>query len=407
MPLQKKATPSISRPANAGRLRRGRVGAASKPATVQRAHAGDTDPLLRSRDRAKRKAIDNLIQARLDESVEQIRYALAHMESDKTQRTAYLRRILGTMSPKDAKVLRQGVVGEHKADASDPDLELVAHPKPGQYPYRYRMSRKSYEAQKYRLQIELLKLANWVRDNGKRVVVLFEGRDAAGKGGTIKRMMEHLNPRGARVVALDKPTPEERSQWYFQRYVAHLPTHGELVLYDRSWYNRAGVERVMKFCTHEQYRQFLEDAPGFERQLVRSGIHLVKFWFSVSQKEQQRRFEARKVDPLKQWKLSPVDIASRNKWNEYTKAKEEMFKHTDIEEAPWIVVNADCKKRARLNAIRYLLNSLPYEFKDPANVGAVDPLLVKRAKDRMGAQEDDEQETPAERSPRREGGKTR
>jgi polyphosphate kinase 2 len=241
------------------------------------------------------------------------------------------------------------------------------------------MSRKNYERQKYRLQVELLKLQAWVKETGQKVVILFEGRDAAGKGGTIKRMMEHLNPRGARVVALEKPTETEKGQWYFQRYVQNLPTAGEIVLFDRSWYNRAGVERVMGFCSDAEYQEFIRQAPEFERMLTRSGIHLIKFWFSVSQKEQRRRFKERKVHPLKQWKLSPVDVASLDKWDDYTKAKEAMFFATDTADAPWTVVKSDCKKRARLNALRYLLHKLNYTGKEIDNISAVDPLIVGRA----------------------------
>lgn len=210
-------------------------------------------------------------------------------------------------------------------------------------------------------------------------MIVFEGRDAAGKGGTIKRFMEHLNPRGARVVALEKPTNAEQGQWYFQRYVEHLPTAGEIVLFDRSWYNRAGVERVMDFCTEEEYTEFLRQAPEFERNLVRSGIHLTKFWFSGSRKEQRRRFRERERHPLKQWKLSPVDIASLDKWDEYTKAKETMFHFTDSFDAPWTVVKSGCKKRARLNAMRYVLHNFDYDNKDGEKIGAIDPLLVGRA----------------------------
>jgi polyphosphate kinase len=241
------------------------------------------------------------------------------------------------------------------------------------------MARRSYEKQKYRLQVELLKLQAWVKESGQRVVILFEGRDAAGKGGTIKRFMEHLNPRGARVVALEKPSEIERGQWYFQRYIEHLPTRGEIVLFDRSWYNRAGVERVMGFCSQQEYDEFMRQAPEFERHLVRSGVHLFKFWFSVSRDEQRRRFKERKVHPLKQWKLSPVDLASLDKWAEYTLAKEAMFLHTDTSDAPWTVIKSDCKKRARLNTMRYLLHRLPYKNKDVARLGTVDTLLVGRA----------------------------
>jgi polyphosphate kinase 2 len=241
------------------------------------------------------------------------------------------------------------------------------------------MLRRNYEKQKYRLQVELLKLQAWAKETGQRVVILFEGRDAAGKGGTIKRLMEHLNPRGARVVALEKPSELERGQWYFQRYVQHLPTRGEIVLFDRSWYNRAGVERVMGFCNEDEYSEFMRQAPEFERHLVRSGVHLIKFWFSVSRKEQRRRFREREAHPLKQWKLSPIDKASLDKWEEYTKAKEAMFFATDTADSPWTVIKSDCKKRARLNAMRYMLHKLPYTNKDLDAIGMVDPLLVGRA----------------------------
>ncbi len=259
------------------------------------------------------------------------------------------------------------------------EAELTQDWRNGGYPYRYLLSRKSYEKQKYRLQVELLKLQSWVKESGQKIVVLFEGRDAAGKGGTIKRFMEHLNPRGARVVALDKPSDDERGQWYFQRYVRHLPTRGEIVLFDRSWYNRAGVEHVMSFCSELEYREFMRQAPVFEQNLVHSGIHLIKFWFSVSREEQRRRFAERHAHPLKQWKLSPIDRASLDKWDDYTKAKEAMFFHTDTADAPWTVIKSDDKKRARINALRFLLHSFPYMQKDPERIGQVDPLLVGRA----------------------------
>lgn len=260
-----------------------------------------------------------------------------------------------------------------------PDDELAEDWRKGTYPYKNKMSRRRYEQQKYRLQVELLKLQAWVKETGQRIVILFEGRDAAGKGGAIKRFMEHMNPRGARVVALDKPTDAERGQWYFQRYVRHLPTAGEIVLFDRSWYNRAGVERVMGFCSKEEYEEFMRQSPEFERHLVRSKVHLVKYWFSVSRGEQRRRFTAREAHPLKQWKLSPVDLASLDKWDDYTEAKESMFFHSDTADSPWTVIKSDCKKRARINSMRYLLHKLPYKDKDPDNIGPVDPMIVGRA----------------------------
>lgn len=261
----------------------------------------------------------------------------------------------------------------------NPDEELSENWKQGGYPYKYLLSRKSYEKQKYRLQVELLKLQAWVKQTGQRVVILFEGRDAAGKGGTIKRFMEHLNPRGARVVALEKPSTAESGQWYFQRYAQHLPTRGEIVLFDRSWYNRAGVERVMGFCTQDEYLEFMRQTPEFERMLVHSGVHVIKFWFSVSRDEQRRRFKEREKHPLKQWKLSPIDVASLDKWEEYTKAKEAMFFHTDTPDAPWTVIKSDCKKRARINAMRYILHRLPYSNKTLENIGVTDPLIAGRA----------------------------
>jgi polyphosphate kinase 2 len=289
--------------------------------------------------------------------------------------------IFAGASPDDATALRNALLARQDgAEAQiDPDTELVRNWREGGYPYKNLMSRKNYERQKYRLQVELLKLQAWVKEKGERIVILFEGRDAAGKGGTIKRFMEHLNPRGARVVALEKPSDVERGQWYFQRYVQHLPTAGEIVMFDRSWYNRAGVERVMNFCTPAQYEEFMREAPEFERHLVNSGTHLFKFWFSVSRAEQRRRFKARERHPLKQWKLSPIDLASLDKWEGYTTAKEAMFFHTDTADSPWTVIKSDCKKRARLNAMRYVLHQLAYTNKDPEAIGQLDPLLVGRA----------------------------
>ncbi len=247
------------------------------------------------------------------------------------------------------------------------------------YPYDERMKRDQYEDEKRQLQIELLKLQKWTQANGLRHIFLFEGRDAAGKGGTIKRFMEHLNPRGARVVALEKPTEREITQWYFQRYVEHFPAAGEMVLFDRSWYNRAGVERVMGFCSPKQYGEFIEQVPLFEQILVNDEISLIKFWFSVSQSEQRTRFTIRMVDPVRQWKLSPTDLASLDKWGDYTYAKEDMFAKTDTDVAPWIVVKSNDKKRARLNAMRYVLSKFDYDNKNFDIVGEPDPLIVGRA----------------------------
>ncbi|WP_410000867.1 polyphosphate kinase 2 [Salipiger bermudensis] len=246
----------------------------------------------------------------------------------------------------------------------------------GAYPYDTKMSTKSYERQKAQLQAELLKVQLWFQQTGQKAVLLFEGRDAAGKGGTIKRFTEHLNPRHARVVALNKPSDLERGQWYFQRYIEHLPTAGEIVLYDRSWYNRAGVERVMGFCEPNEYLEFMRQTPDLERMLVRAGIKLYKYWFSVTREEQLRRFKSRETDPLKQWKLSPIDKASLDKWDDYTEAKEAMFFYTDTADAPWIVVKSNDKKRARINCMRHFLSTLDYPGKDRRVATPADPLIV-------------------------------
>jgi polyphosphate kinase len=260
----------------------------------------------------------------------------------------------------------------------EPLLEVDPHAETWRegYPYDKKMTRHEYEEIKRELQIELLKMQSWVKETGQKVVVIFEGRDAAGKGGTIKRFTEHLNPRGARVVALEKPTERERTQWYFQRYVDYLPAAGEIVMFDRSWYNRAGVERVMGYCTPEEYLEFMREAPELERMLVRSGIHLTKFWFSVSRGEQITRFARRQTDPVRQWKLSPTDLASLDKWDAYTEAKEAMFFYTDTADAPWTVIKSNDKKRARVSAIRHVLHTLDYTDKDPKLAGAPDPLIV-------------------------------
>jgi polyphosphate kinase 2 len=247
------------------------------------------------------------------------------------------------------------------------------------YPYEERMDRADYEREKRLLQIELLKLQNWVKANDQRLVILFEGRDAAGKGGTIKRFMEHLNPRGATVVALEKPSEREMAQWYFQRYIAHLPAAREMVLFDRSWYNRAGVERVMGYCTRAEYLEFMRETPELERMLVRSGINLIKFWFSVTRHEQRTRFLIRQVDPVRQWKLSPTDLASLDKWDDYTEAKEAMFFYTHTADAPWTMIKSNDKKRARLAAMRHVLTRFPYDNKDEEVVGMADPLIVGSA----------------------------
>ena len=244
------------------------------------------------------------------------------------------------------------------------------------YPYDTKLGRKDYERTKRKLQIELLKLQAHVKDSGLKVAILFEGRDAAGKGGAIKRFSEHLNPRGARVVALNIPTERERTEWYFQRYVPHLPTGGEIVLFDRSWYNRAGVERVMGYCSPAEYLNFMRETPELERMLIRSGVHLIKLWFSVSKQEQMARFAARGQDPVKQWKLSPTDLASLDKWDSYTAAKQAMFFHTHTGDSPWTVIKSNDKKRARIEAMRVLLSQFDYPSKDHELVGEPDPRLV-------------------------------
>ena len=247
------------------------------------------------------------------------------------------------------------------------------------YPYDTKLSRKAYEKEKRALQIELLKLQLWAKSTGQKILIIFEGRDAAGKGGSIKRFTEHLNPRGARVVALEKPTDIEQTQWYFQRYIKHLPSGGEIVLMDRSWYNRAGVERVMGYCTQAQYFEFMREVPDLERMLVNSGIHIIKCWFSVTREEQLARFTSRRTDPVRQWKLSPTDLASLDKWDDYTAAKEAMFFYTHTGDAPWTVIKSNDKKRARLEAMRYVLSQFDYPSKDEAVVGELDSLIVRSA----------------------------
>ena len=241
-----------------------------------------------------------------------------------------------------------------------------------------RVKKSVYEKELFRMQLELVKMQEWVKNNGLKVVVIFEGRDAAGKGGVIKRMTQHLSPRICRVAALPAPTERERTQWYFQRYCAHLPAAGEIVLFDRSWYNRAGVERVMGFCTEEDYREYMRTCPEFERMLVRSGITLIKYWFSVADEEQEKRFQSRLLEPHKRWKLSPMDLESRTRWLEYSKAKDQMFAHTDIKQAPWYVVNADDKRHARLNCIRHFLSMIPYEDLTP------EPIELPERKEGVG-----------------------
>ena len=348
---------------------------------TRKARDGDVAPALDTAE-IERFEVDEAIAAAQDAKIVAVSDILQHeAERSAADKLRTLEAILSGASPDDIHMLRSALMRADRTQgkAQDPDDELAPDWRQGGYPYRNLMSRKAYEKQKYRLQVELLKLQAWVKETGQRVVILFEGRDAAGKGGTIKRFMEHLNPRGAHVVALEKPTETERGQWYFQRYIQHLPTAGEIALFDRSWYNRAGVERVMGFCSDDEYNEFMRQVPEFERNLVRSGIHLIKFWFSVSRDEQRRRFRERESHPLKQWKLSPIDLASLDKWDDYTKAKEAMFFYTDTADAPWTVVKSDCKKRARLNALRYVLHKLPYTNKNLEQIGALDPLLVGRA----------------------------
>ncbi|CUJ64155.1 MULTISPECIES: polyphosphate kinase 2 [Achromobacter] len=370
------ATPKSTRAARADKPAK----SAQPPAATLATPAGlpAIEPAIQARKRVNAREV----AARQETSAVLADIARRYQVGESGEAHAALRSVIEELSPDDAVAVHRALLEANvqaPAVRRNPDEELATDWREGIYPYRHRMLRRNYEKQKYALQVELLKLQAWVKATGQRVVILFEGRDAAGKGGTIKRMMEHLNPRGARVVALEKPSDTERGQWYFQRYVQHLPTAGEIVMFDRSWYNRAGVERVMGFCSQEEYLQFLRQVPDFERHLVTSGIHLVKFWFSVSQEEQRRRFLQRKVHPLKQWKLSPVDLASLDKWDDYTRAKEAMFAHTDTADAPWIVVKSDCKKRARLNAMRYVLSRLPYEGKSGAPELALDPLIVGRA----------------------------
>lgn len=264
-------------------------------------------------------------------------------------------------------------------DAAAREGSLLTAFERGDYPYSEKMPRREYEARKAELQAELLKVQLWAQETQQKFVLLFEGRDAAGKGGTIKRFMEHLNPRAARVVALNKPTWEEQGQWYFQRYIQELPTVGEMVFYDRSWYNRAGVERVMGFCEPSDYLEFMRQTPELERMLVRSGIRLYKYWFSVTQDEQKRRFDSRGTDPLKQWKLSPIDKASLSKWDDYTEAKEAMFFYTDTADAPWTVIKSNDKKRARINCMQHFLSTLDYPGKDPSVATPPDTLIVSSA----------------------------
>jgi len=357
---------------------------ANSPSRKRKVSSGDIAPDTTTVSSIENFAVSESIAAAQDAKLEAVQDIIQRISSNELSTLPEaLHTILKGASPDDAAALSKAltVIKDSKAIKARlrNDQALAKDWRDGGYPYQNLLSRKSYEKQKYRLQVELLKLQAWVKETGQRVVILFEGRDAAGKGGTIRRFMEHLNPRGARVVALEKPSEVERGQWYFQRYVSQLPTAGEIVLFDRSWYNRAGVERVMGFCNNDEYLEFMRQAPDFERNLTRCGIHVIKFWFSVSRSEQRRRFKEREMHPLKQWKLSPIDLASLDKWDDYTKAKEAMFFHTDTADSPWTVIKSDCKKRARLNAMRYVLHKLPYTNKDIDAIGNLDPLLVGRA----------------------------
>ena len=369
----------------AGDEERGEAGRTASDDDLRAVAEGDVPPDLTAPG-IERYVVDGAVDDAVAERLHVVRDVIERTApADRVAVAEWLNAVIEGSSPDELPGLRRVMLDQDEPRYGTPPMsdedELSDAWQSGVYPYRNLMSRKHYEAQKYRLQVELLKLQAWVKESGEHIVILFEGRDAAGKGGTIKRFMEHLNPRGARVVALEKPTEAERGQWYFQRYVRHLPTAGEIVLFDRSWYNRAGVERVMGFATDDEVAEFLRQVPEFERNLVHSGVHLIKFWFSVSQDEQRRRFEERERHPLKQWKLSPVDVASLGLWDDYTAAKNAMFLATDIDESHWTVIKSNDKKRARLNAIRYVLHTMPYSGKDLDAIGLLDPLLVGRASD--------------------------
>ena len=377
--------PAAAKPAAAKKTTapRARKTAAPRNASqeVRAVRKGDTPPSLTPRAIEKHVVEHATEAARGKQLAAARRLVRDERAGTPAERAHALRTLLEGASDDDRRALRHALKEQDSPEVEkiNPDEELAPDWRDGGYPYKNLLRRSTYEKQKFKLQVELLKLQSWVKESGQRVVIIFEGRDAAGKGGTIKRFMEHLNPRGARTVALEKPSEVERGQWYFQRYVQHLPTNGEIVLFDRSWYNRAGVERVMGFCSDKEYRDFMRQVPEFERHLVHSGVHLIKFWFSVSQAEQRRRFKEREGHPLKQWKLSPIDKASLDKWDDYTRAKEDMFFETDTADSPWTVVKSDCKKRARLNAMRYVLHKLPYAGKDLTQFGKLDPLIVGRA----------------------------
>lgn len=345
-------------------------------AKLKRVSSGDVIK-GKSPSQIQNKTIQVRHEAKLEKEVAALEDIIGKSNNKKKSVNDYLEKFSEEERKEVIKLLTIELENNQVEKHPDEVLSKLWHQ--GGYPYEYLMTRKNYEKQKYKLQVELLKLQSWVKETGARVVILFEGRDAAGKGGTIKRLMEHLNPRGARVVALEKPTDEEKGQWYFQRYIKHFPSKGEIVLFDRSWYNRAGVEKVMGFCNEEEYLEFMREVPELERNLIRSGIYLFKFWFSVSKDEQKRRFNDRENHPLKQWKLSPIDRASLDKWDDYTDAKEKMFFYSDTSDSPWIVIKSNCKKRARLNAMRYVLNRFSYTDKDESNIGKLDSLIVGRS----------------------------
>lgn len=323
----------------------------------------------------------------------------ATSSASKSPATSRSRAAKNETSAQNSSAPRKSVVEDYAAELDE--IASLSHSLNGDnsksdawkkgYPYDEKLSRKEYEKTKRALQIELLKLQLWVKETGQKILIIFEGRDAAGKGGAIKRFTEHLNPRGSRVVALEKPTEVEQTQWYFQRYIQHLPSGGEIVMMDRSWYNRAGVERVMGYCTSQQYYEFMREVPDLERMLVNSGVKLIKFWFSVTKAEQLARFNARRTDPVRQWKLSPTDLASLDKWDDYTEAKEAMFFYTNTGDAPWTVIKSNDKKRARLEAMRYVLSQFEYPNKDHSVVGEIDHLIVGSA---SAVFEDDETENP-------------
>jgi len=382
-PVKPPAKTAPARQAARPAARKRAVPAASGDGGIRPVSKGDTPPSLEPKAIERFVVANATVAARDKQLAAALRLVNDESAGTPAERARGLRAIFEGASSDDRKALRKALKAQAEANAdggkANPDEALSNDWRDGGYPYKNLLRRATYEKEKFKLQVELLKLQSWVKETGARVIILFEGRDAAGKGGTIKRFMEHLNPRGARVVALEKPTPTEQGQWYFQRYVQHLPTRGEIVLFDRSWYNRAGVERVMGFCSDKEYLDFMHQAPEFERHLVSGGLYLIKFWFSVSRAEQLRRFKEREGHPLKQWKLSPIDEASLDKWDDYTRAKEQMFFETDTADSPWTVIKSDCKKRARLNAMRYVLHKLPYANKALEQIGKLDPLIVGRA----------------------------